>query len=117
MLAFRPGTLTRNYVMGQRTRYVPPFAMFLFSIFAMFLVFAFSGGPNLITKETATKAELVQNARERIAQSERDLAEAQRERVNATDELATARAEANPQPGEVGAAIGQLFPTVQSIGK
>jgi Protein of unknown function (DUF3667) len=32
MLAFRPGTLTRNYVMGQRARYVPPFAMFLFSI-------------------------------------------------------------------------------------
>ena len=25
MLIFRPGTMTRNYVMGHRSRYVPPF--------------------------------------------------------------------------------------------
>lgn len=43
MLAFRPGTLTRNYVMEQRARYVPPFAMLLSLISAMFLVFSFSG--------------------------------------------------------------------------
>jgi hypothetical protein len=48
MLMFRPGTLTRSYVMGQRARFVPPFAMFLFSVFAMFLVFAISGGPNVV---------------------------------------------------------------------
>jgi hypothetical protein len=108
MLAFRPGTLTRNYVMGQRAKYVPPFAMFLFSIFAMFLVFAFSGGPNLVTKEAVTKAELVQNARELVADRESDLKDAQSEVVDAQKELADLRAASDTQPGEIGAASGQL---------
>lgn len=48
MLLFRPGTLTHNYIHGLRARYVPPFAMFLFSVFTMFLVFAFTGGPGFV---------------------------------------------------------------------
>src|SRR5262245_60354965 len=44
MLFFRPGTLTNNYIRGQRARYISPMAMFLFAVFSMFLVFAFSGG-------------------------------------------------------------------------
>lgn len=39
MLAFRPGTLTREYIEGKRARYVSPMAMFLFSVFLMFAVF------------------------------------------------------------------------------
>lgn len=54
MLVFRPGTMTRNYVMGHRSRYVPPSTMFLGSIFAMFLAFAFAGGPSFIRPNTAT---------------------------------------------------------------
>ncbi|MEP9401261.1 DUF3667 domain-containing protein [Sphingomonas sp. VNH70] len=38
MLAFRPGQLTRRYVDGERVKFVTPMAMFLFSVFLMFLV-------------------------------------------------------------------------------
>lgn len=41
LLAFRPGTLTRNYIYGKRARYISPLALFLFTIFLMFFVFAF----------------------------------------------------------------------------
>ena len=39
-LIFTPGKLTRNYIAGQRTRYVSPLALFLFLIFLMFFVFS-----------------------------------------------------------------------------
>ncbi|MFZ6873581.1 DUF3667 domain-containing protein [Undibacterium sp. Di27W] len=41
-LIFSPGKLTRNYIDGQRTRYVSPLALFLFLIFLMFFVFSFT---------------------------------------------------------------------------
>jgi hypothetical protein len=40
LLLFRPGALTRRYVEGQRVRYVSPIALFLFSVFLMFLAVA-----------------------------------------------------------------------------
>lgn len=71
MLLFRPGTLTRNYVMGQRSRYVPPFAMFLFTVFAMFLVFALIGGPGIVNETTpASRAEAVTSARADVREAE-----------------------------------------------
>lgn len=102
LLLFRPGTLTRNYIHGLRARYVPPFAMFLFSVFTMFLVFAFTGGPGFVhlnedavtvTEEVeapeapraagATEASAtldpVTNARAGVAALEADLAEARKE--------------------------------------
>ena len=42
-LAFKPGELTRRYIDGERTRFVSPMALFLFSIFLMFAVFQFAG--------------------------------------------------------------------------
>ncbi len=42
-LAFRPGTLTRDYIEGKRARYISPLALFLFTIFLMFFVFAMIG--------------------------------------------------------------------------
>ncbi len=41
MLLFKPGQLTRNYIAGKRARYISPMALFLFSIFLMFVVFSF----------------------------------------------------------------------------
>ncbi|MGN7161754.1 DUF3667 domain-containing protein [Sphingomonas sp. SAFR-052] len=38
MLAFQPGRLTRRYIDGERAKYVTPMAMFLFSVFLMFVV-------------------------------------------------------------------------------
>lgn len=38
MLLFRPGSLTRRYVHGERARFVSPLALFLFTMFLMFAV-------------------------------------------------------------------------------
>ena len=43
MLAWRPGELTRRYIEGERTRFVSPMALFLFSIFSMFAAFSMFG--------------------------------------------------------------------------
>lgn len=40
MLAWRPGELTRRYVHGERARFVSPMALFLFSVFLMFVLIA-----------------------------------------------------------------------------
>ena len=39
-LAWRPGRMIREYIHGRRARYVPPLALFLFMMFALFLVFS-----------------------------------------------------------------------------
>ncbi len=43
MLMFRPGTLTRRYIEGQRARFVSPMALFLFTVFLMFAIFQVLG--------------------------------------------------------------------------
>ena len=43
MLAWRPGEMTRRYIDGQRTRFVSPVALYLFSVFLMFAVLNFTG--------------------------------------------------------------------------
>jgi hypothetical protein len=40
MLVLRPGELTRRYVDGERTRFVSPLALFLFTVFLMFAIVA-----------------------------------------------------------------------------
>jgi hypothetical protein len=58
MLAWWPGELTRRYVDGERARFVSPMALFLFSVFLMFAVFSFVGGPiNLGDIGEQTRAE------------------------------------------------------------
>ncbi|WAT16812.1 DUF3667 domain-containing protein [Aurantiacibacter sp. MUD11] len=43
MLTFKPGKLTRRYIEGQRSRFVSPMALFLFTVFLMFAVFQMVG--------------------------------------------------------------------------
>lgn len=58
LLAWRPGDLTRRYIDGQRARFVSPMALFLFSVFLMFAVFSWVGGPlGPISDEGQTAAE------------------------------------------------------------
>jgi hypothetical protein len=92
MLIFRPGTMTRNYVMGHRSRYVPPFSMFLASVFAMFLVFAFVGGPGFVQVNPATAADKADAARERMADALVDLKEARAELKLAREQLSAEKA-------------------------
>lgn len=37
-LIFKPGTFTANYVQGQRARYMPPFRLYIFTSFLVFLL-------------------------------------------------------------------------------
>ena len=41
LLAANPGRLTREWVLGKRTRYVSPLAMYLFTVFVMFMILSF----------------------------------------------------------------------------
>ncbi len=45
LLIFNPGKLTREWVHGRRTRYVSPLAMFLFTVFVMFMLLSFMPMP------------------------------------------------------------------------
>jgi len=56
MLAIRPGELTRRYIDGERSRFMSPVALFLFSVFVMFSALQVSGaiGPDPETPGAAT---------------------------------------------------------------
>lgn len=61
LLAFRPGRLTREWVHGRRTRYVSPLAMFLFTVFVMFMglsYFPMDGGDNVVGQQALAAADL-----------------------------------------------------------
>jgi len=60
MLAWRPGDLTRRYVEGERARFVSPMALFLFSVFLMFIVFSTLGGPFAIESDAEERVESAQ---------------------------------------------------------
>lgn len=87
MALFRPGTLTRNYVFGKRARYVSPLAFFLLTVFFMFAVFAFTGGPPVNVNESGS-----------VADAQEELTEAREELATAEQELA--RVLANPDPDQ-----------------
>ncbi|MFN7747113.1 MAG: DUF3667 domain-containing protein [Hyphomonadaceae bacterium] len=92
MLIFRPGTMTRNYVMGHRNRYVPPATVFLGSIFAMFLVFAFVGGPGFVKQNTETTADRISASSDRMTTTLEDLKEARADLKLAREQLAAEKA-------------------------
>ncbi len=72
-LVIRPGTLTRDYVHGRRVRHLSPLALFLFTIFLTFFVFAALGGVNEELARRPTVAEL----QEATLQARASVAEAQ----------------------------------------
>ncbi|MEL6258296.1 MAG: DUF3667 domain-containing protein, partial [Pseudomonadota bacterium] len=80
-LAFRPGTLTRDYIIGRRARYVSPLATFLFTVFLMFFAFSFIGGNDLV--DTA--------ARDTVSLARTALAEAEDDRETVANDLAQAQ--------------------------
>lgn len=93
MLIGRPGTLTRGYTYGKRARYISPLALFLFTIFLMFFVFAFTDA-NIFQVKVNGPA-----GAEMRADLQRDLADARGELQRAEAELAadrTARGGAAP---------------------
>lgn len=103
LLVARPGLLTRRYIDGQRTQYVSPLALFLFSVFLMFFVFSTVGGPdaksppNTPAEQEQARQELskeVEQGRKRVAAAEAKVAQATaKDREDATDELDDARSD------------------------
>ncbi|MEW5688286.1 MAG: DUF3667 domain-containing protein [Pseudomonadota bacterium] len=80
LLVFRPGRLTREWCEGKRTRYVSPLAIFLFTVFVMFMLLSYAPAPegeSPVARQAVATADL---ARKNTA-----LAEARRE-LNDTPE-------------------------------
>jgi hypothetical protein len=96
LLVFRPGKLTRAWVMGKRARYVSPLALFLFTIFVMFM--ALSYAPIVPEKLPATPGAdvsgMVARAQASVAVAETALRSASGEaRTGAVARVAQARDE------------------------
>lgn len=78
LLVARPGKLTRNYIEGKRARYISPIALFLLTVFLMFLVFGFMGGGGLpsdaVKIDRASAERLATDTQARIADLDREIA-------------------------------------------
>jgi hypothetical protein len=96
MLFFRPGTLTRHWIEGKRARYVSPLAIFLFTIFILFMVLSYLppvSGRTIVEARTQAAADLREKGAE-VAKAEAALAAAAPAgKVEAGDRLERARAE------------------------
>jgi hypothetical protein len=61
LLVFRPGRLTREWCQGKRTRYVSPLAVFLFTMFVMFMLLSYAPEPeggSVVGRQAVATAEL-----------------------------------------------------------
>jgi hypothetical protein len=85
MLAWHPGELTRRYVEGERARFVSPMALFLFSVFLMFAVFGWTGGP-IHLGEGRTGKNFEQGMIEAVQEAQKGLAKLEQERLEAVAE-------------------------------
>lgn len=100
LLAFRPGRLTREWVHGRRTRYVSPLALFLFTMFVLFMglsYFPVDGGNSVVGQQALATADLARKntelanaevALEKATPEARAAAEARVERARAAAETA-----------------------------
>lgn len=103
MLVFRPGQLTRSWAHGMRARYVSPLALFLFTIFVMFMALTY------LPKPEASPVQAKAQATAELARSTADVARARRavgksapeDLEGARKDLAEAEAEAKAAAAEV----------------
>ena len=91
MLVFRPGTLTRDYIHGKRARFISPLAIFLLTVFTMFVVFAFAGGSRVGVDDAEVHSEVAAVIEDTRTDIVTDLPAA----VDAATEPAAAEAEAH----------------------
>lgn len=88
LLAWRPGELSRRYIDGERTKFVSPLALFLFSVLMMFMVFNATGSSLMRFDEAVIAAES-RDVEERIPRLERErqILEARGLRTSGIDKL------------------------------
>ncbi|MBL8770806.1 MAG: DUF3667 domain-containing protein [Phenylobacterium sp.] len=77
-LVFRPGQLTREWCLGKRARYVSPLAMFLFTVFVLFMAISYLPEAPAMTlaQERAVAAAELSRSRTELAEAEAALAKA-----------------------------------------
>lgn len=102
LLVFRPGRLTREWVMGKRSRYVSPLALFLFTVFVMFMAISYFPSPKAsVGEQRAVAAMKLSRLNTELANAEAKLAKASPEgRVAAMAALKAARGEVNSAKGD-----------------
>jgi hypothetical protein len=96
LLVFRPGRLTREWCEGKRTRYVSPLAVFLFTIFVMFMLLSYAPKPEegtTVGRQAMATADLARRNSE-LAEARAALKEAPPE-ARAAAEAALKIAQAN----------------------
>lgn len=96
LLVFRPGRLTREWCLGKRTRYVSPLAVFLFTMFVMFMALSYAPEPkegSPVGRQAVATAELARRNTE-VANARATLANAPPE-ARAAAEVALKAAQAN----------------------
>lgn len=100
LLFWRPGELTRRYVQGERTSFVSPMALFLFSVFLMVAVFGVVGGPFMNPGDATSMAKARTEAASDLAKLERKIAklEAEKKTLKAKGQSS---AEINEQLGDL----------------
>lgn len=102
MLLFRPGRLTRDYILGKRARHIAPVPLFLLVVFTMFFAFSFvhltpSGGATGDDGKPMTEAE----AKQQLPKVDAELRD-----LDAQIAVARARDEPGELPGLLGARAG-----------
>lgn len=102
LLLVNPGKLTREWVMGKRTRYVSPLAMFLCTLFVMFMALSFAPPPS----------DVVVNLPDQIA-----IGKARLERAESALLAAQAEMDALPPEQQTGEGTAELATAMQNIEK
>ena len=98
LLVFRPGQLTREWCLGKRARYVSPLALFLFTIFVMFMAISYLPKPkeNPVGQQAAAAAKLARhNTKLANATAALDRAKTPEARVDAESAVKEALGEVN----------------------
>ncbi|MFZ5721276.1 MAG: DUF3667 domain-containing protein [Pseudomonadota bacterium] len=105
-LLFRPGQLTREWCEGKRARYVSPLAMFLFTVFVIFMLLSYLPAkeeePSAVGRQVVATADLARRQSD-VAQARLALKEAP-PAARAAAELALKAAEA--REAEASARVG-----------
>jgi hypothetical protein len=115
-LALHPGQLTREYILGKRTSYVSPLALYLFMIFLMFFVFAYTIGdpdPKMFnkpqTKEEISKAITdAKNSLTKEAQEEAELVKKHQIPYEKRDEIDETRREIRAYEDQLNSLEGKV---------
>lgn len=111
MLFFRPGKLTREWCLGKRARYVSPLAIFLFTVFVMFMLISYMPHPEANPlEEKVQAAHDLSKANTDLANANAAVVRAQAAKAAAVTGEARARADADVRgaQGEVKAAEAEV---------